>query len=629
MTPRPTTIDVETHPIEGRPNYPPMPVGVAIKPWGEPARYYGFGHETGEQNATVAEAMAAVRAAYECSEGVLFHNAKFDLEVIEAWFNIPPPPIERVHDSMLLLFLDDPNQREIGLKPAAARLLKWAPEERDAVADWLIQNQPVPNIRVSRGAKGNNPPGAYIAWAPIDVVGPYAIGDVDRTAALFEHLWDKVMAERILDGEPLDGMRAAYDLERQLILVLLDMEQRGIDVDIARLMVDTRDYETTRRDLEAWIREQLGVSDTVLLSGAQLVDALASAGMVDPAQLGVTPTGKAKSDQDSINAAVTNKQVAAALVYLSQLRTCLNTFMKPWMETALKKESRGRIYTTWHQTRGAGGGARTGRLSSSPNFQNIPKEFSPIFRDEANPGLPEEPIRLPALPMCRRYLMARPGEVFAGRDFSGQELRILAHFENADMAAAYQMDPKLDLHAMAATMMTKVAGKEVTRNVAKTLGFAVLYGAGPGRVAKQINCSFADADTFVKAYYRTFPGVDLLRDDLTYRVRTNAPIRTVGGRYYGVEKLEGRDLTYKMINTIVQGSAADQTKAAMVRFHRLAGPGKLVLTVHDELIISTTPARLEADMELLRQAMDEPILAVPVLSEGKVGKVWAEMEKAA
>jgi len=117
---KPTTIDFETFGIEGRPKYPPMPVGVSIKPWGKASRYYAFGHPT-ENTHCWSEAEAALKQAYKCKDGVLFQNGKFDVDVAETWFDLPVPSWDKIHDTMFLLFLDDPHQRELGLKEAAAR----------------------------------------------------------------------------------------------------------------------------------------------------------------------------------------------------------------------------------------------------------------------------------------------------------------------------------------------------------------------------------------------------------------------------------------------------------------------------------------------------------------------------
>jgi len=147
--PKPVTVDFETFGIEGRPHYPPMPVGVSVKYPGKKSRYYGFGHPE-KNNSTWGEAVAAVTKAYQHQNGVLFQNGKFDVDVAEEWFELAVPAWQQIHDTMFLLFLDDPHQRELGLKESAARLLDWEAEEQDAVGEWLVVNQPVPGVRICR-----------------------------------------------------------------------------------------------------------------------------------------------------------------------------------------------------------------------------------------------------------------------------------------------------------------------------------------------------------------------------------------------------------------------------------------------------------------------------------------------
>lgn len=147
---------------------------------------------------------------------------------------------------------------------------------------------------------------------------------------------------------------------------------------------------------------------------------------------------------------MTDKVLLGVLKYRTQLNTCMNTFMQPWL--AVADASGGLIYTTWHQTKstesGGAVGTRTGRLSSTPNFQNIPKEFSPIFHHEA-PGkkLPKSPFKgLPALPLVRSYVVPFKGHVFIDRDYSQQEPRILAHFDGGALMDKYLEDPWVDFH---------------------------------------------------------------------------------------------------------------------------------------------------------------------------------------
>jgi DNA polymerase I-like protein with 3'-5' exonuclease and polymerase domains len=427
--PHPVCIDFETMPIGARPSYPPEPVGVSIKWWGKPAVYHAWGHVDGlaakvpkEYNTTTREnAVVLLKRAFRHPGGVLFMNAKFDLEVAQEKLGLSIPPWQKIHDLMFLIFLHNPNEKTIGLKETAMRLLGQPPTERDAVADWLLEHQPLAarKIKIGRSAKGKEPPAKYVAYAPCEIVGPYANGDTERTAALFELLWPDIQGR---------GMGGAYDREREFMLCIMDMERRGIRVDTERLGRDVADFTVVQAKVEAWIRAQLAVVDGAFNfdSAATLLAALVKAGKADTRAMGVTPTGRVRTNKAAMAVGVADPVLRAMLEYRSRLKTCLNTFMRPWLETASFSE--GFIYTTWNQVKQEGAGARTGRMSSSNpvNFQNMPKAFQPLFRHEKTKDMkPAEiallvpcPIRLPKLPLCRGYIIPfRDGDVLCDRDY--------------------------------------------------------------------------------------------------------------------------------------------------------------------------------------------------------------------
>jgi len=625
--PKPPTVDFESFKIEGRPVYPPVPVGVSIKTFGQKARYYAWGHPT-KNNCGVDDAIAALREVWEHPDGVLFHNAKFDLDVAETHLGLPMLPWDRIHDTLFLLFLNEPHEAQ-ALKPAAERLLNLPPDEQDAVADWLVANQPVTGIKISRSYKSEHPSGAYIAYAPGDLVGTYANGDTERTEKLF-----KLLHKRVLDA----GMAEAYDRERQMLPILLQMERDGVPVDLERLAQDVENYNRQRDVLTEWILRRLKIKDPGfnLDSGDQLVEALVNSKKVDPVMLGKTPKGQWKTDKDSLDIAVTDRVLLGMLKHRTQLGTCLKTFMMPWLKTA--QQSGGVIYTQWNQTRatdsGGSVGTRTGRLSSTPNFQNIPKEFKPIFRhEELNPTkaklLPVAPLDLQPLPQVRSYVAARPGMVLLDRDYSQQELRILGHFEDGVLREAYEENPWLDVHDFATTMLQADYGlfpgqtHDEARKPVKNTGFGLIYGMGIGKLALKSDITVDEAKRVKDAYLAIFPGLRDMYGEMKRRAKADEPIRTWGGRVYYCEPpkvIDGqlRHFDYKMLNVLIQGSAADCTKEAVIRYWA-AKPAshQLLLTVHDELLVMCPKDEVDFGMRLLQEAMDGIKFGVPMLSEGK------------
>lgn len=646
--PHPTSVDFETESIEGRPKYPPIPVSVSIKEWGKEPKFYAWGHKTGKNTHTKAQATAAVRKAYACKDGVLFHNARFDVDVAETHFGVAVPPWQAIHDTMLLLFLRDPNNRNLELKYNAQRILQLPPDERDAVAEWLVENQPVAGVKIGLKAKGKEPPGKYIAWAPPEIVGPYANGDVVRSELLFENVYPYVAANAMLD---------AYDRERKLLPILLEMERTGVRVDIKRLGEDVGKYGVALDHLDKWIRRRIGVTDDVNIdSGQQLVNALVEAGLADTTKMGVTKkTGKIKSGKAAIAAGVADADPLFASVhaYYTQLKTCLNTFMTPWLVTA--RISGGYIYTHWNQTLSPDGGTRTGRFSSSPNFQNMPKEFEPIFREDAArivasgilagkeleemrvkaKKLPKMPFPLPPLPLCRSYIVPyEMGHVLCGRDYSQQEPRILGHFENGNLMEQYQDNPWLDMHDNAKERLEAIYKRTFKRKPVKNINLGIIYGQGVPSLAVKNGESIEDTKQLRESILLMYPGLKDLGRDMKIRAKLKKPIRTWGGREYYCEPpsfIDGKIQTwdYKMVNTLIQGSAADCTKEGMIRFYeRLGGTieeaikrfhnrgWRLLLQVHDEIVLSVPAHDLVEAQEWLRAAMESVEFDVQILSEG-------------
>lgn len=629
-TPSPITVDFETFGIEGRPLYPPVPVGVSIKQKGKKPRYYAWGHITGN-NCTWSEARKALQQAWKHPDGVLFHHGKFDVDVAEVHMELPLPKWDRIHDTLYMVFLDDPNQTELGLKPSAERLLDLPPEEQDAVAEWLVTNQPVPGVKIGKGKQSKEPAGKYIAFAPGEVVGKYADGDVIRTEKLF-HLLYSSLAEREMLG--------AYDRERELMLILLDMERQGIRLDLERLRDDVAKYDQTMVELNAWVAKRLKVTDPEfnLDSGLQLTKAIFDAGKADETNWELTPTGQYRANKDAIATGCMDRQLSAVLQYRARLKTCLNTFMHNWL--AVAELSGGFIYTTWNQIKSAGSGGnvgtRTGRLSSTPNFQNIPKQFDPIFKDAKHPKLPACPFKkgLPPLPLVRSYIIPyEDGDVLIDRDYSQQEPRILGHFEGGALMEQYQNDPWIDFHDNAKDRLEEIMNRPFERKPVKNINLGLIYGQGIGTLAEKNQATVEETKELKRQILGMYPGLDDMNKDMKQRARLGIPIRTWGGREYYCEEpkvVQGRLRTfdYKMVNTLIQGSAGDCTKEAMIRYYKAKPPHhRLLLQVHDQLTASVPRREVKTGMELLREKMESVEFDVQILSEGSTSDTnWAELK---
>lgn len=634
--PRPVVVDFETLPIEGRPSYPPPPVGVSVKWPGKKPKYYAFGHLDGN-NCTWGEAQLALKEAYEHLDGVLFQNGKFDLDVADVHMGLPVLQWDRLHDTMLLLFLDDPHQQELGLKPSAERLLGQAPEERDAVVEWLIENQPLAHrsIKLSRSKQSDNYAGAYVAFAPATVTGPYANGDTDRTEGIFNLLYPKAVSR---------GMLRAYDRERELLPILLEMERRGIQLDGDRLRADIQRYEGIAQQVDQWIIKKIKAPPDINLdSGDELMEAMLASGLADESLAVMTPGGKISTSKENLPAAVSDKQLLGVLRYRAGLKTCLGTFMRPWLQEVTW--SGGTISASWNQVKAPSGdsavGTRTGRLSAS-RLMNMPKEFNPIFKHEekdpkAARKLPACPIKdLPSLPWVRSYIVPFNGHVLIDRDYSQQEPRILAHFDGGQLMDKYNEDPWIDFHDYAKSELERF-GLFYERKPVKNTNLGLIYGMGAPKLAIKNDMPVEESKVLKEAILKLYPGLKAMYKTMKQLMLTNTPIHTWGGREYYCEPpriINGRVVyfDYKMVNVLIQGSAADCTKEAVIRWNRaIRGAGKtgiwfLILTVHDQLTASVPIKDKVKAMQVLKNSMESVEFDVPMLSEGSTSLTnWAEL----
>jgi DNA polymerase-1 len=613
------TIDFETDAIERRPKYPPRPVGVSIIYPGKKPVYRAWAHPEGN-NTDFATVKRELRDIDRSGAPVLFHNAKFDVDVAQTHCGMKLSDWRRIHDTMYLLFLDDPHSKTLSLKPSAERLLGMVPAERDAVSEWLVQQ------RIIR--RNQKDAGAYISLAPGDLVGEYANGDTLRTLKLFKMLFPQITA---------NGMGAAYDRERELMPILLENERRGVRIDVALLEHDIGVYRKAMQVVEQWLRKELtrlgaSASDLNFDSDRDVAAALRDSGVVtDFVQ---TATGQDSVSKKNLTPGMFNDaRIASALGYRNRLFTCLGTFMEPWL--AMASANGGFIHTNWNQVRqmsdsGSGAGARTGRMSCSPNFMNIPKSFE----DKGDGYVHPRHLRaLPELPRIRKYVLADDHRsVFLHRDFNQQELRILGHYEDGRLMEAYQQQPRLDVHDFVRDLIKDVANVTLERRAVKILNFGMIYGMGAGALAAGLGCSVQEAREIRGLHQKALPDVKRLEESIKRGAKADQPIRTWGGRVYYTEPPimhNGRMLhfEYKLLNYLIQGSAADCTKQAVINYHHARKEGRFLVTVHDEINISAPTKAHKSEMRILREAMCDVDFDVPMASDGKFGPSWGSLSK--
>lgn len=632
-------LDFETLPIAGRPDYPPHPVGLAVHADGMASRYLSWGHRTGRNNSGEAEAKELLwRIWCDPNASTLWHNAKFDVAVATERWGFPMLPWHRIHDTTFIAFLIDPHSRSAGLKQLAADLLGMPPEERDAVADWVVahsdqltaaypQYVPVSNQTGRPKSKlSHKDAGAFIFAAPAELVEPYAIGDVVRTRALFDYGYPIVQRH---------GMDEAYDRERQLLPILMENERLGMRVD-PQLAPDCEHYRKAFDFAEDWLRRELRASGLNFDADKDVAETLITRGVVPEANFTLTASGQYSMSKEFLLPELFTGQngatIASVLGYRNRLKTCLTMFMEPWRDQALKMN--GRITTNWNQIRGYGdGGTRTGRPSTNKhNFLNISKSFEGRDDQYQHPSIRADAFggSLPPLPLVRTYVLPDDGEIFCHRDFSGQELRVFGHFEQGALWAQYQENPALDVHAFVGSELMAVAHREIERTKIKVMNFQAIYGGGIPALQAKLRCSTAEARELKQFHDRALPGRVILNEEIKRVILRGDPIRTWGGRLYFEEPhgLDGRSKIYKLLNYLVQGSAADLTKQVIIDWYnhpdRIA---RFLVQVYDEINISAGLDVAVRQMALLRSVMQAQRLSVPMLSDGKWGRAWGKVVK--
>jgi len=584
-------VDFETEAIGPRPAYyPPRIVGVALSYPDGREEYIAFGHPTGN-NASEGAARRAVEHAFRGP--VAFHNAAFDMECAREQWGVPYPA--EWHCTMIGAFLCYPHAKRLALKPLAEALWGDPPSERDTLAEWIKTNVP-------EAKKGSTM--AHVCKAPGDLVAPYAIGDVSRTRKLYEHLYP-IIVER--------SMERAYLRERQLLPHLVAAERAGIRVN--RPLLATWAEQMSRGLALADSDIQGIVGPTNLDSGEDLANSLERAGLVGPDTWLHTPSGQRATSMSALAHVLPGEpELRRMLIYRAKCATLLRNHVTPWLDAS---SNNGRIHSSFGQTRGESEtGARTGRISSShPNLANVPQ-----------PQIVELPGGYAPLPRLREAMLPNEGERWVSCDYSQIELRILAHLEDDELMREYQRDPNLDMHLFVADLIRQRLRVDVNRKMAKTISFAVIYGAGADKLAEQLGVSKNEAVTLRDAYMRSLPGVAEMQYNIRMRGRYCSPVRTLGGRVYFAEKTPERDFSYKLLNYTIQGGCADLLKQAIIDYAQVApvGGGQLLCTVYDEINISLPT---DSDPRVLRDTMCAAMkLDVPITADLESGPNWADLQ---
>ena len=437
----------------------------------------------------------------------------------------------------------------------------------------------------------------------VNAAAEYASEDADVCWQLTELIDEKLKSEELWD--------LYWELERPLISVLAEMEWNGIRVDIKELAKQSAAITERITRLIAEIHEAAG-KEFNIDSPKQLSKVL-----FEDLKLPVikrTKTGLS-TDQEVLEKLAAEHPLPAKLIEHRQLSKLKGTYLDA-LPNLVNKHT-GHVHTSFSQTTAA-----TGRLSSSdPNLQNIPVRT-------------EEGQRI-----RKAFVPSRPDWKLICLDYSQIELRMLAHFcGDEELRKAFQ--DGVDIHRAVAAQVYGVEPSDVDasqRRVAKAVNFGVIYGQTAFGLAAALGIKKEEAATFIDDYFEKYSSVKEFVESTLTECLTTGYARTILGRrreIVGIRRKRWGNLNLPertAVNTVIQGSAADLIKRAMINvYERMKSeehPGKMLLQIHDELVFEAPQADAESLIELAKSEMESALeLEVPLVVDCKTGDNWLEAE---
>jgi len=598
-------IDVETRDPNIKTNGPGWPTGdgevvgyaVAVADWAGyiPVRHLGGG------NLDERIVNKWLKKVFECPADKIMHNAQYDAGWIRRMgFTING----RIIDTMLVASLLDENRFSYSLNSLCYELLGKVKQEKslqDAAREFGLD------------------PKAEMWKMPAMYVGPYAQNDAEITLELWNYLSTQLTKEELW---PI------ANLELDLLPCLIDMTWRGVRVDQDRV-------ERTRNELIKREKEVLKNIKCVAGMDVELWAAASIAKAFDALDIPYPKTEKGAPSFTKSFLSDHDHELARLIVEARNLNKTSGTFINTIMKHC---HSDGRIHSHINQIRSDDGGTVSGRISMS------------------NPNLQQIPARDPELgPMIRSLFLPEEGEQWAAIDFSQQEPRILVHYAHLynrsrgismagveEFVNAYRHDPDMDFHTMVAEMA------DIPRKQAKTINLGMMYGMGVNKLSDQLGIETDEAKDLVKQYHGRVPFVKGLMTGVQNHLndrKSKGSVRSILGRKcrfdlwepdtfamnkalpyhqavqeYGPTTRLKRAYTYKALNRLIQASAADMTKQAMVKIYE---QGRIpLIQIHDEIAMSV---KNREDAESIANIMENAVpLEIPSKCDVEIGPSWGE-----
>jgi DNA polymerase-1 len=561
-------------------------VGISMGLSGGEAYYLPLGHLTGETQLDREMVINALKPYFQDkSKRLVGHNLKYDGLVLTRH---GLKPGSYAFDTMIAEWLIDPSSRHLGLKDMADRYL---------------------GVQMTRIEEliGSGKNQISMANVPVEKAAPYAAADAQIPLQLMSILQQRMQDQ---NADPLFN-----DLEMPLIPVLADMEEAGIGLDTVFLKQMSSELLSRTAEIEDLIFDSVGYSFN-LNSTQQLSKVLfETLQLPPPGQRRKTSSGHYSTAAAVLEELSGKHPVVDWVLEYRELAKLKSTYVDSLPEQV--NPLTGRVHTSFNQT-----GSVTGRLASSdPNLQNIP-------------------IRTELGQKVRNAFIADEGNVLVSVDYSQIELRIVAHM-SSDETMLQAFRNRQDIHATTAAAIYNIPIEQVSkdqRRHAKAINFGLIYGMSPFGLSNSTGLTLAEAEDFVKAYFQEFPGVKSYLEEIKQIAADQGYVETLlGRRRYFPNLKEQSNVNLKRreereaINAPIQGTAADIIKLAMLKL-----PGameqnglnaRILLQVHDELILECPKNELEITTSIVRSTMEDAFtLAIPLLTDARWGANWGEMK---
>ena len=436
-------------------------------------------------------------------------------------------------------------------------------------------------------------------------LGAYLIGgskNITTSTNTYFELYEDIKTKL----KNLDLEKLYYNIELPLLYVLYDMESAGFKINSKELLELSDKYTKELSELENSIQELAGEQFNVK-SPKQLASILFD-------KLGLKAKffhKKNSTNIDVLNELISEHPIVPLIIRYRKIQKLHSTYIEPYIE--LVKNSGDIIHTVFNQTLTA-----TGRLSSSePNLQNIP-----VRDDEGK--------------LLRKLFISRfDGGNIISADYNQIELRLLAHYSGDEKLVNAYKENK-DIHTLTASQVFGVPESEVTpiqRRSAKAVNFGIIYGISDFGLSQNANLSRKEAKLYIEKYFATYPSVKEYMDSNVKFARENGYIKTIMGRIRRIPEINSNVYQTRQfgervaMNMPLQGSASDIIKMAMIKVEEALKnlKSKLILQIHDELIVDTCPGEESTVKQILKDCMENVVtLKVPLPVDINMGKTWFE-----